>query len=341
MRDRPDDQHRAIASRKMGRPLRTGEDVSHNDDNKANNDPSNLTVMAHGEHSRHTATTGSLRRLRKALTMHHRKEKLYTFLLACLLSITMACAPILAPIPATPTHLLPVGLNDGFHAPLLPSVVATYCGTTIRTPQLTIDGVAAYYASIASCPSMHTILLVEAPDAPLVRTFAALLHDGDFVEAGNELELLPHELTLDQYATFIHDACVPSMITGGIYTLNDDTKARLLAAHAACPSARLGLHLYQPLTQDDVDWLSNRGPYLVNGGIGSVHLVITETGFPTRCDPARDPLQRIFLTNLRSLLSTIPTIDAMIVYQRPIGPSCSDLDTFGIDEHEAMDLFRH
>lgn len=77
MRDRPNDKHRNVASRKLGRPLRPDEDVSHTDDNKANNDPMNLTVMAHGEHSSHTGRTGSLRKLRKALTMHHRGEKLY------------------------------------------------------------------------------------------------------------------------------------------------------------------------------------------------------------------------------------------------------------------------
>lgn len=77
MRDRPTDEHRAIASRKMGRPLHKGEDVAHSDDDKSNNDPSNLTVMAHGEHSSHTGRTGSLRKLRKALTMHKRGEKLY------------------------------------------------------------------------------------------------------------------------------------------------------------------------------------------------------------------------------------------------------------------------
>lgn len=77
MRDRPNDQHRKVAERALGRPLQKGEDVSHNDDNKANNDPSNLTVMPHGAHSSHTGRTGSLRKLRKALTMHHRGEKLY------------------------------------------------------------------------------------------------------------------------------------------------------------------------------------------------------------------------------------------------------------------------
>ncbi len=77
MRDRPNDQHRKVVSQKLGRPLTKDEDVSHDDDNKANNDPSNLTVMSHGAHSSHTGRTGSLRKLRKALTMHTRGERLY------------------------------------------------------------------------------------------------------------------------------------------------------------------------------------------------------------------------------------------------------------------------
>lgn len=78
MRDRPNDIHRRSAERKTGRRLKPTEDVHHNDGNKANNDASNLTVMDHGSHSRVTATTPkSLRKLRTALTMHERKEKLY------------------------------------------------------------------------------------------------------------------------------------------------------------------------------------------------------------------------------------------------------------------------
>jgi hypothetical protein len=39
-------EHRTVAARKLGRPLRKGEVVHHNDDNKRNNDPDNLRVFA-------------------------------------------------------------------------------------------------------------------------------------------------------------------------------------------------------------------------------------------------------------------------------------------------------
>lgn len=77
MRDRPNDRHRAVASKKLGRALRPDEDVSHTDDNKANNSPANLEVMPHGKHSKHTGKTKGLRAWRKALTMHQRGERVY------------------------------------------------------------------------------------------------------------------------------------------------------------------------------------------------------------------------------------------------------------------------
>ncbi len=147
---------------------------------------------------------------------------------------------------------------------------------------------------------------------------------------GNELELGPHELTLDQFRNFTTLACVPEAITGGVYTLNADTRERLLAAHATCPSARLGVHLYTPLTTDDVAWLAAL----------PVHVVVTETGFPTRCDPARGPQQTQYLRDQQTLLSTIPTVDLMVIYQYPVGPSCSDLDTFGLGP-DALAWFLH
>lgn len=72
MRDRKSDQHRKIAN------ARPGEVVHHKDDNKDNNAPGNLEKMSDRQHNKHTASqTKHLRRLKKALNMPARKEKLY------------------------------------------------------------------------------------------------------------------------------------------------------------------------------------------------------------------------------------------------------------------------
>jgi hypothetical protein len=79
MRDRKSDSHRTVAARAAGRKLQPGEDVHHKDGNKANNATENLEPMEHGTHSAHTNRTRHtpLAKLRKALTMHQRGEKLY------------------------------------------------------------------------------------------------------------------------------------------------------------------------------------------------------------------------------------------------------------------------
>lgn len=72
MRDRKSDTHRKIAN------ARPGENVHHKDGNKENNAPGNLEKMSHSAHSRVTASEPRvLRRLKRALTMPARKEKLY------------------------------------------------------------------------------------------------------------------------------------------------------------------------------------------------------------------------------------------------------------------------
>lgn len=45
-------EHRVVMSQKLGRPLLPGEIVHHLDEDKKNNDPENLELTTHAEHSR-------------------------------------------------------------------------------------------------------------------------------------------------------------------------------------------------------------------------------------------------------------------------------------------------
>lgn len=72
MRDRKSDAHMKVV------PAGPGMVRHHKDDNKDNNAAGNLEVMTKREHDIHTGSqTRHLRKLKRALSMPARKEKLY------------------------------------------------------------------------------------------------------------------------------------------------------------------------------------------------------------------------------------------------------------------------
>jgi hypothetical protein len=77
MRDRPNDQHRAVAEAKVGRKLTINEIVHHADEDKANNAPANLDVKERGPHTSDHNKNRGLSRLRSALRMVREGKKLY------------------------------------------------------------------------------------------------------------------------------------------------------------------------------------------------------------------------------------------------------------------------
>lgn len=79
MRDRPDDTHRTIAEKKIGRALLPSEVVDHLDEDKANNAPANLDPKDRGAHtSMHNIRRATgLSKLRRSLSMVKEGRKLY------------------------------------------------------------------------------------------------------------------------------------------------------------------------------------------------------------------------------------------------------------------------
>lgn len=243
------------------------------------------------------------------------------------------------PPPPTAVRFLPLGLNAGFHDGLAADVVAHYCTygqtTYIRTPHLSGATLDAFLASVAPCPALKTLALVEGPDVDLARELAR--RPIDKIEIGNELELPPHEFTREQYWDFEGRACqavrevnpTVEIVLGGVYTLDNDTRVRIRGALDRCPGATVAIHLYEELSQDDLDWLKAM----------LAPIIVSETGSPTGCGQAKWQEQKEWIDARRRLLSTVPNITLMVIYQWANGPGCTNLDTFGIDGKPADDLF--
>ena len=76
-RDRKSDQHRTLTEQRHGRKLGPDEIVHHKNEDKADNSDDNLEVVPRGKHTTDHNRSRPLSKLRKALTMHLRGEKLY------------------------------------------------------------------------------------------------------------------------------------------------------------------------------------------------------------------------------------------------------------------------
>jgi hypothetical protein len=278
-----------------------------------------------------------------------------------------SCSQNPAPQPAPgPLSTPAVGLNDGFHGPLPPEIANHYTGYrhqfVIRTPQLSGAALQAFYASIRDLSLynrsfiggwLKILALVEGPDAALAADVAA--QQPDIIENGNELELPPHELSPQMYAVVqvqMHDAeraagFTGEIIMGSVYALTDATKQAITLALGRCATSRIqsalvgvganvdrvsdcliGVHLYT-ITRADIDWLNAQ----------DADVALTETGSPTNCDPAKLPAQAAYQQALYAAAVQIRRLRYFLVYQGGDGPSCSNLDTFGIRSHPAESFF--
>jgi hypothetical protein len=228
-----------------------------------------------------------------------------------------------------------IGINDAFHSPLPPEIAAHYCDTgrdiVLRAPVLSADQATALRQSVASCPRIRVLLLVENADDALVASLAASLQKSQGlppvwgVELGNERDLAG--LTPQQFGAFVgssRDALRSAgftghIVTGGIYTVDrhepQDFAAYLAPAIAACSDCVIGLHWYGD-TSDT--WLA-RVQALERP------VAITEFGMPS-CTATQNEAQLAYLREKLTAFARIPAL-AAIVYQRPSAPEpCNNSD---------------
>jgi hypothetical protein len=234
--------------------------------------------------------------------------------------------------PSAPRML--VGINDAFHSPLPPELAAHYCDWNkdfvLRSPILSAEQATALRQSVASCPRIHVLLLIEGADCALAAAIAPDLQRTDLppvwgVELGNERDL--DGLTPQQFGAFVgaaHDALraagfTGNIATGGIYTVDrhepQDFATYLAPAIAACPDCIVGLHWYGD-TSDS--WLAR--VQAVNKPVA-----VTEFGMPS-CTPAQDDAQLAYLQEKLAAYARVPALVA-IIYQRPSAPEpCNNSD---------------
>lgn len=77
MRDRPNDHHRTLTERELGRKLGPNEVVDHVDEDKANNRRDNRRVMSRADHTKQHNAGRPLSRLRAALRAVREGKKQY------------------------------------------------------------------------------------------------------------------------------------------------------------------------------------------------------------------------------------------------------------------------
>jgi len=239
---------------------------------------------------------------------------------------------VMAVDPSAPRML--IGINDAFHSPLAPEIAVHYCDwnrdVVLRSPVLSAEQATGLRQSVASCPRIHVLLLIEDANVELAAAIAPDLQRADLppvwgVELGNERDLAG--LSPQQFGAFTqaaHDALRSGgytglIVTGGIYTVDrhspQEFEQYLAPAIAACPDCAVGLHWYGDTSDAWIARVQALGR----------PVAITEFGMPS-CTPAQDNLQQTYLQEKLAAYARVPVL-AAIIYQRPSAPEpCNNSD---------------
>jgi Glycosyl hydrolase catalytic core len=263
---------------------------------------------------------------------------LYLLVFGLLTLFTGACATagatarLKAVDPSAPRMLM--GIGEGYRSLVESDIGAYFCGwnrdVVVRVAILAAGQAVAVRRSVASCPRIHLLLLIEEENVPLAAAIAPDLERPDLpplwgVELGNERDLAG--MSPSQFGAFTkaaRDALRGGgyrglIVTGGIYTVDrhkpQEFDRYLAPAIAACPDCAVGLHWYGDTSDRWIARVQALGK----------PVVITEFGMPS-CTPAQDEAQRAYLQEKLAAYARVPAL-AAIIYTRQSAPEpCNKSD---------------
>lgn len=247
--------------------------------------------------------------------------------------------PVLKPV----TPLIPkAGIGDAWHPDggLPASIVNEYAmwggDLTIRVPVLSVAQAETYYQCVKNIPSIHTLILVEDMDLALVTALAPWVVQNNIraFELANERDLAG--ATPEEFANFVKQGYdilrkagyTGDIISGGIYTVTEQTLNWAKPMLAACPDVIFGVHWYGDNSDSVCAMLQATGR----------RIAVTEFGVPSGITSDKGKLltdadQVSYLQTAYAQFQKVP-VEYALVYQRPSGPSNSGLDNFGIQRFD-------
>ena len=203
---------------------------------------------------------------------------------------------------------------------------------TLRVPVHSESEARDVLDAVQPYPTLSVLILIEKPDLGLVTSVLPVLLKAwpgrlAGIELCNECDL--QNVSAQDFGGFVwaaylqltHAGFTGDILSGGIYTVDDETLNYLVAAMVVGPwpqDITLGLHWYGDVSDH---WLAEVQAF-------GHRTAVTEYGIPSRT-PAGDAAQVAYLTSQTAAFQRLGASYALI-YQCCSGPSASNLDNFGL-----------